>query len=65
MYRNNFVQHTLYEVIRIFERGFTTKEGSQGVGLELVKNIVDNLNGEIEVRSKLYEGVDFKIILPK
>lgn len=53
------------DIVKIFERGFTTKEGSQGVGLELVKNIVDNLNGEIEVRSKLYEGVDFKIILPK
>ena len=35
-----------------------------GIGLAIVKDIIDNLNGEIKVESKLNEGSTFKIQLP-
>jgi len=51
---------------RIFEPFFTTKkqgEGS-GLGLDIVKKIVEKHNGIIEVDSKLGEGANFIIKLP-
>lgn len=49
----------------IFERGYTTKPGSSGVGLALVKEAIDNLKGEITVASKLNEGTIITVVLPK
>jgi sensor histidine kinase regulating citrate/malate metabolism len=49
----------------IFKRGFTTKEGNTGVGLFLVNEIVNTLNGRIEVESKLNQYTKFSIIIPK
>ncbi|WP_035161593.1 DcuS/MalK family sensor histidine kinase [Caloranaerobacter azorensis] len=49
----------------IFKRGFTTKSGSEGIGLDLVKRTVEELNGEIHVYSKINIGTTFKVILPK
>ena len=51
---------------KIFEPFFTTKkqgEGS-GLGLDIVKKIVDKHNGSINVQSKLGEGSTFIIQLP-
>lgn len=51
---------------KIFEPFFTTKpqgEGS-GLGLDIVKKIVDKHNGKILVESKLGEGSTFTIKLP-
>ena len=48
----------------IFERGYTTKLGSSGVGLSLVKEAIDNLNGNITVASKVNEGTIITVILP-
>jgi len=48
----------------IFERGYTTKAGSSGIGLALVKEAVDNLQGEITVKSELNEGTIITVILP-
>lgn len=51
---------------RIFDPFFTTKkqgEGS-GLGLDIVKKIVEKHNGIIEVDSKMGEGADFIIKLP-
>lgn len=48
----------------IFERGYTTKLGSSGVGLSLVKDAIDNLNGNITVASELNEGTIITVILP-
>lgn len=50
---------------KIFNKGYTTKEGSNGVGLNLVKNIVDNHNGKIEVDSEIGVGTIFRVTLPK
>ncbi|MCG8483099.1 MAG: ATP-binding protein, partial [Clostridia bacterium] len=50
---------------KIFERGFTDKSESRGIGLALVKENVQSLNGEIKVISKINKGTTFTIILPK
>lgn len=50
---------------KIYKRGFTTKVGSEGVGLDLVKRTIDNLNGKIFVSSVLNKGTVVKITLPK
>lgn len=51
---------------RIFEPFFTTKkqgEGS-GLGLGIVKTIIENHNGKIEIESELDVGTNVKIYLP-
>ncbi len=49
----------------IFELGFTTRPGKEGgVGLSVVKRIVDGLHGEIEVVSKVGQGTIFTVRLP-
>lgn len=50
---------------KIFEKGYSTKEGSSGVGLYLVKNIVAENNGKIEVDSEFGLGTIFRITIPK
>lgn len=54
----------------IFNPGFTTKfdhktgESSTGIGLSHVQNIVNDLNGKIDVNSEIGLGTEFKIIIP-
>lgn len=50
---------------KIFERGYTTKENSKGVGLNLVYRVVQSLNGEISVKSEIENGTYFNIIIPE
>lgn len=49
---------------KIFDFGFTTTDGS-GLGLYHVSNIVNKMNGKIEVNNELQNGVEFKLIFPK
>jgi len=49
---------------RIFEPKFTTKTSGMGLGLAIIKNIIENYNGSITFESKLNEGTTFKVILP-
>ncbi|MDF2548193.1 MAG: signal transduction histidine kinase regulating citrate/malate metabolism [Anaerosolibacter sp.] len=49
----------------IFNRGFTTNEGSRGIGLALIKETIDNLGGQIEVSSDYGKETKFKITIPK
>ena len=51
------------KLFRMFRRLHDHVEGT-GVGLYLVKRIVDNANGHIEVESKVDVGTEFKIYLP-
>ncbi|MGE5381840.1 MAG: ATP-binding protein [Omnitrophica WOR_2 bacterium] len=48
---------------RIFSPNFTTKSGGAGLGLAMVKNIINNANGSISFTSDPY-GTIFEIHLP-
>ncbi len=51
---------------KIFEPFFTTKEGRQGtgLGLSIVYSLVNEMKGEIKVKSQLNEGTVFSVTLP-
>ena len=50
---------------KIFEPKFTTKNSGMGLGLAMVKNIIDDFHGKITFLSKLDEGTTFYIQIPK
>jgi signal transduction histidine kinase len=52
------------ETDRIFEPFFSTKKHRFGMGLSLVKQIVSEHLGEIEVESEMGKGTTFKLIFP-
>jgi two-component system CitB family sensor kinase len=43
-------------ISKIFRRGYTTKPGSEGVGMALVKETIENLNGQISINSQKDKG---------
>lgn len=55
----------------IFNPGFTTKydqvtgKPSTGIGLSHIQNIIEDLNGDIKIRSKTNKGTNIKLIIPK
>lgn len=49
---------------KIFEPSFTTKTKGMGLGLAMVKNIIEGLKGEIWFKTKTDEGTTFYISLP-
>ena len=51
-------------VDKIFEPFFTTKKSGTGIGLALVKKIIDMHNGKIAIESKEGQGTRFIISLP-
>lgn len=51
--------------IRVFEPKFTTKSSGMGLGLPMVKNIVETYGGKITFTSQINKGTVFKIVLPK
>ena len=42
----------------------TQEFSGSGLGLYIVKETIDKLNGTIKVKSKISEGTNFEIILP-
>ncbi|MGM0635736.1 MAG: sensor histidine kinase [Bacteroidota bacterium] len=50
---------------KIFEPKFTTKSGGMGLGLGMVKNIVEAYKGKISLKSKVGLGSTFIIKFPK
>ena len=50
---------------KIFEPKFTTKTAGMGLGLGIVKNIIDYHNGKISYVSTPEKGTTFTIVLPK
>jgi hypothetical protein len=50
---------------KVFEPKFTTKTSGMGLGLGMVKNIVETYNGSITFTSKKGKGTVFKVRFPK
>ena len=50
---------------KIFEPKFTTKSSGMGLGLAMVKNIVETYNGQIILDSSLEKGTTFIVTFPK
>ncbi len=50
---------------KIFEPKFTTKSSGMGLGLAMVKNIVESYNGQISFESTRHKGSTFTVTLPK
>ncbi|KAA9340862.1 sensor histidine kinase [Adhaeribacter soli] len=53
-----------YKIFSLFRRLNDQVTGS-GIGLYIVKRILDNNNGRIKVKSKIGEGSTFEVYLPK
>ena len=49
---------------RIFEPKFTTKSVGMGLGLGIIKNIIEGYNGSITFESELNVGTTFTVLLP-
>jgi len=64
---NNISENQIYELI--MQAGFSTADqisdiSGRGVGLDVVRNAIENLNGKVEIHSKLSSGSTFTILLP-
>lgn len=49
---------------KLFQPNFTTKSGGMGMGLAIVKSIVENTNGEISYETIIGKGTTFIVRLP-
>lgn len=49
---------------RIFEPNFTSKNSGMGLGLSMVRKMVEDYKGEISVKSEVGKGTTFTITLP-
>jgi two-component system nitrogen regulation sensor histidine kinase NtrY len=49
----------------IFEPKFTTKSSGMGLGLPMIKNIIEAYEGEIYFTSTEGQGSIFTVVLPK
>ena len=50
---------------KVFEPKFTTKSSGMGLGLAMVKNILENYKGSISFVSLKDKGTTFKVTFPK
>lgn len=49
---------------RLFEPKFTTKSSGSGLGLAMVKKIIEEYNGSISFKNNTYQGATFIVNLP-
>ena len=56
------IAEELYD--RIFEPNFTSKSGGTGLGLTMVRKMVEEYQGEISVKSEVGKGSNFTIYMP-
>lgn len=52
------------DINRIFEPKFTTKNSGMGLGLSIIKNIIENYNGNITFETQYGQGTIFRVSLP-
>ena len=50
---------------RVFEPKFTTKSSGMGLGLSMIKNIIEAYQGNISFISEFEKGTTFTVRLPK
>ncbi|SDE45982.1 sensor histidine kinase [Ulvibacter litoralis] len=50
---------------KVFEPKFTTKSSGMGLGLAMVKNIVETYQGVITLESNEAQGATFKVVFPR
>jgi sensor histidine kinase regulating citrate/malate metabolism len=51
---------------KIFDKGFTTREGgNRGLGLYIVKSLLETLNGEIAIESSDSSGTELSLYIPQ
>jgi two-component system sensor kinase FixL len=55
---------TDYESSKIFEPFYTTKPEGMGMGLAIIRSIIDSHNGELEVLANEDNGTTFRFTLP-
>ncbi|MFK5879083.1 MAG: ATP-binding protein [Flavobacteriaceae bacterium] len=55
---------TIFEAFKQVDGSISREFGGTGLGLSISKTIVDLMNGEISVNSKLEEGTIFNVSLP-
>ncbi len=49
---------------KLFQPKFTTKTSGMGLGLSIVKNIIESMGGAISFESESYKGTTFKVTIP-
>ena len=49
---------------KIFEPKFTTKNSGMGLGLGIIKNIIENYKGTITFETEFGKGTTFMVALP-
>ena len=62
---DNGIGITAENEAKIFEPKFTTKSSGMGLGLAMVKNIMETYNGSITFTSQEGKGTMFRVVFPK
>jgi nitrogen fixation/metabolism regulation signal transduction histidine kinase len=62
--KDNGIGIEIQDFNRIFEPKFTTKSSGMGLGLGIIKNIIENYNGTITFESEKGKGTIFLVSLP-
>lgn len=62
--KDNGIGIQLNDIDRVFEPKFTTKTSGMGLGLGIIRNIIENYKGTITFETTYGEGTTFKVTLP-
>ena len=64
MIKDNGIGIQKHNIDNIFEPKFTTKNSGMGLGLGIIKNIIENYKGTIIFESEFGKGTTFTVSLP-